>query len=105
MNLNVITQVNSISHFRQLSLIKKLMLKVVAFTLSPKQIEQLREDFYAIDTDRNGTISMQELRDALLRKNQTHAQVEEIMRKMEDGVEGTGIYCLFRLLSIMNTCS
>ena len=72
------------------------MLKVVAFTLSPKQIEQLREDFYAIDTDRNGTISMQELRDALLRKNQTHAQVEEIMKKMhKDGIEGTGIYSAF----------
>lgn len=54
--------VNSVAHFLKLSQIKKLMLKVVAFTLNPKQIEQLRDDFYAIDKDRNGTISMEELK-------------------------------------------
>jgi calcium-dependent protein kinase len=77
--------VNSVGKFMKLSQIKKLMLKVVAFTLNPKQIEQLREDFYAIDTNRNGTISMEELRNALAAKGM--APHESF--KVEDGEDGS----------------
>jgi calcium-dependent protein kinase len=76
--------VQSVTHFLKLSKIKKLMLKVVAFTLNPKQIEQLRDDFYSIDSDRNGTISMKELKKALLKANQTAGDIEVSFKALEE---------------------
>lgn len=76
----------------KLSKIKKLMMKVVAFTLNPKQIEQLREDFYSIDTDRSGTISMDEVKKALLSRNQTAEQIESSFKALEEaGLAGSEI--------------
>jgi Ca2+-binding EF-hand superfamily protein len=68
------------------------MLKLVAFTLNPAQIEKLRDDFYAIDKDRNGTISMDELRKALSENNQTEAQIQQSFRAIDaSGLGGSEI--------------
>lgn len=55
----------SLQAFLGLNLLKKLVLEVVAFSLPSTTIERLRETFQAIDTDRSGTISVEEMRDAL----------------------------------------
>ena len=52
---------SSLARFMRLSRFKKLMLEAVAFSLTPSQISVLRTDFFAIDTDRSGTISLEEL--------------------------------------------
>ena len=54
---------NALGRFMNLSRFKKLMLEAVAFSLTPTQISILRTDFYAIDTDRSGTISLLELQE------------------------------------------
>lgn len=59
----------SLQAFLGLNLLKKLVLEVVAFSMPSATIEKLRETFQAIDTDRSGSISVQEMRDAL-----THCQ-------------------------------
>ena len=43
---------------------KRLLLRAVAFCLSAEQIKALREGFEHVDEDKNGTISMAELRAA-----------------------------------------
>jgi calcium-dependent protein kinase len=57
--------VESLRSFVKLNSFKRMILSAVAFTLSSEQIEALREEFNAIDTDGNGTISMSELRDSM----------------------------------------
>jgi hypothetical protein len=48
-----------------MSRFKKLVLEMIAFSMSSNQISQMREEFNTIDRDRSGTISMQELRNSL----------------------------------------
>ena len=38
---------------------------MIAFSLSPAQINSLRDDFNAMDTNRNGTISLSEIRESI----------------------------------------
>jgi calcium-dependent protein kinase len=45
------------------------MLEAVAFSLTPSQISILRTEFNAIDTDRSGTISLEELQEYVARVN------------------------------------
>jgi len=47
----------------------KMLCKAVAFSLNPSQISELRAIFNSIDTDRNGYVSMEELRQVLLKMN------------------------------------
>jgi calcium-dependent protein kinase len=54
--------VQHLSEFRQLSEVKQLILKLVAFNLSTPQIAKLRQHFIDMDSDKNGTISLEELR-------------------------------------------
>ena len=53
----------NISDFVRSSQAKQVIMRIVAFTLSPSQINSLREEFYSIDTDRSGFVSMSELKD------------------------------------------
>ena len=54
---------------------KKLLLKTVAFCLSTEQIARLRQGFDEMDKDKNGVISMQELRQSL-EQNSSHTKAE-----------------------------
>jgi len=51
--------------FMEMSKFKQMVMGAVAFTLSPIQIAELKEEFHAIDTDHSGTISMAELRKSM----------------------------------------
>ena len=53
---------SSLRQFTDFSAMRKLMLEVVAFTLSASQIAGLREEFEALDTDKSGTLSVDEVR-------------------------------------------
>lgn len=74
--------VNNLTHFLHMSKVKKLILKLVAFTLSSSQIEELRADYFAIDTDRNGVVSLGELRSALMRKNVRQDKIDTIFQSI-----------------------
>jgi calcium-dependent protein kinase len=46
-------------------MLSRVCMEVVAHTMQPKQIEQLKKEFSAFDTDNTGTISYRNLRKAL----------------------------------------
>jgi len=55
----------SMGKFVDFSSMRKLMLEVVAFSLKPEEIAEMREAFEEMDTDRSGTLTLQELQSAL----------------------------------------
>lgn len=57
--------VDSLERFVRSSNAKQLVMKIVAFSLSPADINSLREAFNFIDSNRNGTISMSELHESI----------------------------------------
>ena len=62
--------VDSLQSFMEMSKFKQLVMGAVAFTLSPIQIAELREEFHAMDTDKSGTISMSELKQSMAKVHQ-----------------------------------
>lgn len=84
--------VNSVAHYLHLSKVKKLILKVVAFTLNSSQIENLRADYFSIDTDRNGSITLAELRTALIQKSVGQDKIDSIFKAIKEaGLEDSEI--------------
>jgi len=61
----MIDVLDSLDRFSRSSNTKKLIMKIVAFSLSPNDINSLRDAFNLIDSNRNGTISMSELHDSI----------------------------------------
>ena len=56
---------NDMVEFMKSSRAKQVMMKMVAFSLSPTQIFRLRDDFHALDTDRSGCISLYTLQNSV----------------------------------------
>lgn len=54
-----------LKHFQQMSLLKKLVMSMVAFSLEPSKIEDLRTQFHLYDTNSNGMLTLSSLRSAL----------------------------------------
>ena len=72
--------VSGLAKFLGMSKTKRLLLKAVAFSLSTSQIAQLREGFLAMDTDHNGTISLEELKSAMQKAGgHSDANIQEII--------------------------
>lgn len=57
-----------IGQFAAMNRLKKEALKIIATSLPVEEIRGLREMFQAIDTDKSGTLTIDELREALKRK-------------------------------------
>ena len=57
--------VSGLKNYVEMSKFKQMLMGAVAFTLSPQQIAELKEEFHAMDTDHSGTISMQELKKSM----------------------------------------
>jgi len=55
----------SLRTFHQFSTLKKVAMEVVAFTLRPEQIKELRREFEKVDVCSNGEITLEELSRAL----------------------------------------
>merc|ERR1711964_320525 len=63
---------------------KRCCLLSMAWLLTSKETEQVRQEFLAIDTDRQGTISLGELRDLMVRKfSVAEADVVKIFNAMD----------------------
>ena len=57
--------VASLGQFVRCDKAKKLVMNSIAFSLTPKQIAEMIDDFNAIDVDQNGIITMDELKNAI----------------------------------------
>ena len=56
---------NSLTQFLRQNESKQVILKIVAFSLTPQQINTLRDEFNTIDANRNGSLSMSELKESI----------------------------------------
>ena len=62
----IMTQVtNSLTQFLRQNESKQVIMKIVAFSLTPQQINTLRDEFHTIDANRNGSLSMSELKESI----------------------------------------
>lgn len=52
--------------------------------MSSSQIEELRAEYFSIDTDRNGVISLGELRNALIQKHVKQDKIDSIFRTISE---------------------
>ena len=56
---------NSLTQFLRQNESRKVVMKIVAFSLTPQQISTLRDEFHEIDANRNGSLSMSELNESI----------------------------------------
>ncbi|KAL3632722.1 Calcium-dependent protein kinase 33 [Castilleja foliolosa] len=83
--------------FRAMNKLKKLALKVIAENLSAEEIQGLKAMFTNMDTDNNGTITYEELKDGLARLGSklTEAEVRQLMDAADVDGNGTIDYIEF----------
>jgi len=85
---NVVAQ--RLKQFAQMNKLKRRALQVIAASLDPAEIEGLRNMFEAIDTDKSGAITMDELRQAIGkgRYKLTETDITNLMQAAD--VDGNG---------------
>jgi len=77
-----------IQNFSNMNKLKQKALQIIATTMDDSEIEGLRNMFEAIDTDGSGTITLEELKNAMKQFNMTMRDVEELMAAAD--VDGSG---------------
>nr|CAD1844791.1 unnamed protein product [Ananas comosus var. bracteatus] len=83
--------------FRAMNKLKKLALKVIAENLSEEEIKGLKQMFNNMDTDRSGTITLEELKVGLSRLGSkvSEAEVKQLMEAADVDKSGTIDYIEF----------
>lgn len=86
-----------LKQFRAMNKLKKLALKVIAENLSEEEIKGLKTMFTNMDTDKNGTITYEELKSGLARigSRLTEAEVKQLMEAADVDGNGTIDYIEF----------
>lgn len=76
--------------FAGMNKLRKEALKVIATGMSPEEIAGLRSLFESLDTDRSGTVTVDELQDGLRRQGSAiaAAEVEALLKSLD--VDSTG---------------
>lgn len=76
--------INSLRNFSDLSKFKKMTLELLAFNMTSDQISSLREEFFRLDKDGNGTISLTEFKDSLvLRHGLSEVGIEQLFSSVD----------------------
>lgn len=80
-----------LKQFRAMNKLKKVALQVIAENLSTEEIAGLREMFNNMDTDRNGTITFEELKNGLTRLGSklTEAEIKQLIDSADVDKNGT----------------
>uniref|UniRef100_A0A7N0UBH1 non-specific serine/threonine protein kinase n=1 Tax=Kalanchoe fedtschenkoi TaxID=63787 RepID=A0A7N0UBH1_KALFE len=86
-----ISVLNNMRQFVKYSRIKQIALRALASTLDEEEIADLRDQFDAIDVDRNGSISLEEMRQALAKDlpwKLKESRVLEILQAIDSNTDG-----------------
>ncbi|XP_024396742.1 calcium-dependent protein kinase 18 [Physcomitrium patens] len=86
-----ISVLSNMREFVKYSRLKQLALRALASTLEDSDIADLRDQFNAIDIDRNGTITLEEMREALQKDRPwviKESRVGEILQAMDSNRDG-----------------
>mgnify|MGYP003385255068 FL=1 len=79
--------VSSLGKFLKADIARKLVMNSIAFALTPKQIADLVDEFNSIDADKNGVISMDELKEAVKHCKTTSATMASLLPQDLDEVD------------------
>uniref|UniRef100_A0ACD5USF4 Uncharacterized protein n=1 Tax=Avena sativa TaxID=4498 RepID=A0ACD5USF4_AVESA len=89
--------------FKAMNKLKQLALKVIAENLSPEEIKGLKQMFNNMDTDKSGTITVEELKIGLAKLGSkiSEAEVQKLMEAVDVDKSGSIDYTEF-LTAMMN---
>ncbi|XP_062226422.1 calcium-dependent protein kinase 12-like isoform X1 [Phragmites australis] len=89
--------------FKAMNKLKQLALKVIAENLSPEEIKGLKQMFNNMDTDKSGTITVEELKEGLTKLGAkiSEAEVQKLMEAVDVDKSGSIDYAEF-LTAMMN---
>nr|BAJ96684.1 predicted protein [Hordeum vulgare subsp. vulgare] len=89
--------------FKAMNKLKQLALKVIAENLSPEEIKGLKQMFNNMDTDKSGTITVEELKIGLTKLGSkiSEAEVQKLMEAVDVDKSGSIDYTEF-LTAMMN---
>ena len=81
--------VNSLSEFARMSKIKQVGLMLISKQLSNENLEKLKKAFLAMDKDRNGSLTVAEIKDAFKKTNTPIPnELDDLVKSID--VDGTG---------------
>ncbi|OMO57048.1 hypothetical protein CCACVL1_26030 [Corchorus capsularis] len=86
-----ISVLNNLRQFVKYSRLKQFALRALASTLNEEEIADLRDQFDAIDVDKNGSISLEEMRQALAKDlpwKLKDSRVLEILQAIDSNTDG-----------------
>ncbi|VVB10075.1 unnamed protein product [Arabis nemorensis] len=86
-----ISVLNNMRQFVKFSRLKQIALKALATTIDEDELDDLRDQFDAIDIDKNGAISLEEMRQALAKDlpwKLKDARVAEILQAIDSNTDG-----------------
>lgn len=86
-----ISVLNNMRQFVKYSRLKQFALRALASTLDEEELADLRDQFHAIDVDKNGAISLEEMRQALAKDipwKVKESRVLEILQAMDSNTDG-----------------
>ncbi|MQL93158.1 hypothetical protein Taro_025804 [Colocasia esculenta] len=86
-----ISVLNNMRQFVKYSRLKQFALRALASTLDPEELADIRDQFNAIDVDRSGSISLEEMRHALAKDlpwRMKEPRVLEILQAIDSNTDG-----------------
>ncbi|XP_042507299.1 calcium-dependent protein kinase 28-like [Macadamia integrifolia] len=86
-----ISVLSNIRQFVKYSRLKQFALRALASTLNEEELADLRDQFHAIDVDKNGAISLEEMRQALAKDlpwRMKEPRVLEILQAIDSNTDG-----------------
>ncbi|KAJ0240754.1 Calcium-dependent protein kinase 18 [Hirschfeldia incana] len=86
-----ISVLENMRQFVKFSRLKQIALKALATTIDENELDDLRDQFDAIDIDKNGSISLEEMRQALAKDipwKLKDARVAEILQAIDSNTDG-----------------
>ncbi|KAL4569033.1 hypothetical protein LXL04_024660 [Taraxacum kok-saghyz] len=86
-----ISVLNNMRQFVKYSRLKQFALRALASMLDDEEISFLKDQFHAIDVDKNGTISLEEMRQALAKDvpwKIKDSRVQEILQAIDTNTDG-----------------
>jgi calcium-dependent protein kinase len=83
--------INSLRSFRQKDKLQKVTLQMVAKYVDDKKVEDLQKMFETMDDDGNGTLSLSEMKEGLMKNNMPElaAEIEKTMDDLDN--DGSGL--------------
>ncbi|KAL3525272.1 hypothetical protein ACH5RR_013644 [Cinchona calisaya] len=86
-----ISVLSNMRQFVKYGLLKQIALRALASTLDEEELADLRDQFHAIDVDKNGSISLEEMRQALAKDlpwKMKDSRVLEILQAVDGNSDG-----------------